>query len=435
MTMSGRTLSRLVASICLTIAFCGSAWAQADNSFSPYSIFGVGDMAHQGSAYNQSMAGVGVALRSNRFINIVNPASVTARDSLAFMADYSMYGDNKVFSQGGVKSVNNVFNINDLVLSFPLWDHSAMMVGITPYSSTGFSSSFSYPDGNIGTISFSADGSGSLYKGFAAAGVTLFKRLSLGAEFDCYFGSVTKTYNTSISDKSYNSIQNSTTLQASALGGKFGLQYEQPIGQKVTLALGATYSTGADLKGYYTDERYSVGSVSADTLYYKSDTLGLTRKAKIASELAVGVSFKYADKLMVAFDYSRSDWANTGIENISGFSKTSSPFETCLSESYRLGMEFVPNRNDIRYYFNRVAYRAGAYYKKDYFTCNGQQINSMGLTFGVTLPVFRWYNGLTLGFELGQRGALREQLVRERYFNFSIGVNIFDIWFQKPRYE
>ena len=149
----------------------------------------------------------------------------------------------------------------------------------------------------------------------------------------------------------------------------------------------------------------------------------------------MGVSFKYADKLMVAFDYSRSDWTNTGIENISGFSKTSSPFETCLSASYRLGMEFVPNRNDIRYYFNRVAYRAGAYYKKDYFTCNGQQINSMGLTFGVTLPVFRWYNGLTLGFELGQRGALREQLVRERYFNFSIGVNIFDIWFQKPRYE
>ena len=59
----------------------------------------------------------------------------------------------------------------------------------------------------------------------------------------------------------------------------------------------------------------------------------------------------------------------------------------------------------------------------------------MGLTFGVTLPVFRWYNGLTLGFEIGQRGALREQLVRERYFNFSIGVNIFDIWFQKPKYE
>ena len=419
-----------MASICLIIAFCGPAWAQADNSFSPYSIFGVGDMAHQGSAYNQSMAGVGVAIRSNRYLNILNPASVTARDSLAFMADYSMYGDNKVFSQGGVKSVNNIFNINDLALSFPLWSHSAMMVGITPYSSTGFSSSFSYPDGNIGNISFSADGSGSIYKGFAAAGVTLFKRLSLGAEFDCYFGNITKTYTTSISDNSYNLIPNSTTLQASALGGKFGLQYEQRLGQKATLSLGATYSTGADLKGYYnyTDERYSVGASI-------SDTLGLTRKAKIASEIAAGVAFRYGDKLMVAFDYSRSDWTNTGIENISGFSKTSSPFETCVSESYRLGMEYVPNRNDIRYYFNRVAYRAGAYYKTDYFTCNGQQINSMGLTFGVTLPVFRWYNGLTLGFEVGQRGALREQLVRERYFNFSIGVNIFDIWFQKPKYE
>lgn len=427
-------MSAFVLLLCASFA----AHGQAYSGYSPYSIFGVGDLSRQGTAYNRTMGGAGVATRSNRFINILNPAAVTARDSLAFMADFSLYGDNKVFAQNDIKSVNNTFNINDCVISFPLWSTSAMMVGISPYSDTGFGYSFDYTDpdviGQTGNISYSASGNGSIYKLFAAAGITFWDRLSVGAEMDYYFGNLTKTFTTSISDASYNSIKGSTSLQASAVGGKFGLQYEQPLGSKSKITFGATYSTGAKMRGYYEDARFSAGYAASDTLYYKMDTLGVTRSARIASEIGAGVSFKYADKWMLAFDYTRSDWRNSGIENISGFS-SSSPFATSLSEAYRLGFEIVPNRNDIRYYLNKVAYRAGAYYKKENFLLNGKTISSMGVTLGATLPIYRWYNGLTLGVEFGQRGSLSDGLIRERYVNFSVGVNIFDIWFQKPMYE
>lgn len=436
--MSARTLNRLISAFVLLLCASVAVHGQAYSGYSPYSIFGVGDLSRQGTAYNRTMGGVGVATRSNRFINILNPAAVTARDSLAFMADFSLYGDNKVFAQNDIKSVNNTFNINDCVISFPLWNTSAMMLGISPYSDTGFGYSFDYTDpdviGQTGNISYSASGSGSIYKLFTAAGITLWDRLSVGAEMDYYFGNLTKRFVTSLSDASYNSISGSTSLQASAIGGKFGVQYEQPIGTKGKLTLGATYSTGANMRGYYEDARFSVGYAASDTLYYKMDTLGVGRSARIASEVGVGLSFRYADKWMLAFDYARSDWRSSGIESISGFS-SNSPFATSLSESYRLGFEIVPNRNDIRYYFNKVAYRAGAYYKKENFLLNGKTISSMGVTLGATLPVYRWYNGLTLGVELGQRGSLSDGLIRERYFSFSVGVNIFDIWFQKPRYE
>ena len=62
-------------------------------------------------------------------------------------------------------------------------------------------------------------------------------------------------------------------------------------------------------------------------------------------------------------------------------------------------------------------------------------VNSVGLTLGITLPVFRGYNGLSLGIDMGQRGSLRGNMVRERYVTFVVGFNIFDIWFQKPRYN
>jgi hypothetical protein len=42
---------------------------------------------------------------------------------------------------------------------------------------------------------------------------------------------------------------------------------------------------------------------------------------------------------------------------------------------------------------------------------------------------------LTLGVDLGQRGSTNGNMVRERFLNFNIGINIFDIWFIKPRYD
>ena len=92
-------------------------------------------------------------------------------------------------------------------------------------------------------------------------------------------------------------------------------------------------------------------------------------------------------------------------------------------------------QNDIRYYLRRCAYRAGVYFDKAYYKAGGHSVNTMGLTIGMTLPIFRLNNGLTLGLDLGQRGTTSDGLVRERYVTFSVGFNIHDIWFKKPQYE
>ena len=385
------------------------------------------------------MGGVGIAGRNNRYLNIMNPAAVTARDSLSFMSSFSLNVNNRIYRQGDAISANNIFNINDVVISFPIQRASAMMLGIVPYSDVGYEFSEIYTDpelvGSVGEVGSAATGIGSVYKAFAAAGVTFLKRISIGAEMDYYFGKITKSYVTKFGDSSYQSISNNNVLQLNGIGGKFGLQYEQPFGNDVSLVLGATYSTGANLRGYFEDSRYSEGTASIDTISFRIDTMGVTRHASLASEIGVGISLKKTNKWMFEADYTRSDWRNSGMENISGYNLGSIPFSTSVSEAYRVGFEYIPNINDIRYYFNRVAYRVGAYYKKEYFALSGHQIASMGITLGATLPVFRWYNGLSFGVEFGQRASLTGNLTRERYVNFSIGINIFDIWFQKPQYE
>ena len=421
------------------MCICVRAQEGAHGAYSPYSIYGIGDISKEGTAFNKGMGGTGIATRNKRFINYLNPASVTARDSLSFMADFGLSQKNTVYKQGDIKSANNTFNIYDFVMSFPIYRSSAFMVGITPFSDVGydFSSIETDPEiiGNTGTITYDSFGSGSIYQVFFGAGVTFWKRLSLGAEAIYYFGNIDKVTNMDYSNSSYRSINSGNDLSINAFTGKFGLQYEQKIAGNVSMTLGATYRLGTGMKGYATEYRYANLSSVSDTLRYNVDTLA-SSGLRIADEIGVGIALKGGDKWSVEFDYLRSDWTRSGFDGARGFGVSGdSKFSSTVSQSFRAGFELVPNRNDIRYFFKRCAYRGGIYYDQSYYKLDGNNVNSMGITLGITLPVFRWYNGLTLGVDLGQRASARNNMIRERYAMFVVGFNIHDIWFQKPKYN
>ena len=440
---------RKVEKIFLVLVFfvmsvCAFAQSGTYGAYSPYSIYGVGEISKQGTAYNRSMGGVGIAARNNRFINITNPAAVTARDTLSFMADFGLTQKNTLFSQSSLRSAKNTFNIYDFAMSFPIWRSSAFMVGITPFSDVGYDFSHIEKDpeiiGNTGNITYDSYGTGSVYQLFLSAGATFWKQFSFGAELIYYFGNIDKVTNMDYSDASYRSINSGSDLAIRGVTGKFGLQYEQKLGGDVSMVLGATYRLGTNVRGYATNYQYANQSSLSDTLSFKVDTLKHTG-LRFGDELGVGIAIKGGDKWSAEFNYTRSDWRNTGMDTAPGFAvKGNMNFTGAVSQSFRAGFEIVPNRNDIRYYMRRCAYRAGVYLDQEYYKVNGNHVNTYGLTLGVTLPVFRWYNGISVGVDFGQRAYNpkhynNKNIIREQYVAFNLGFNIHDIWFQKPRYN
>ena len=435
-----RKIERIfILSVFLIISVCAHAQSGTYGAYSPYSIFGIGNISKEGTAFNKSMGGVGIATRNKRFINYMNPAAVTARDSLAFMGDFGLSQSNTAFSQGDLKSAKNTFNIYDFVLSFPIYRSSAFMVGITPYSDVGYDFSSIITDqdiiGQTGNITEDSYGTGSIYQLFAGAGATFWKSFSVGAEVIFMFGNLDKVTNMNFSNSSYRSLNSGNELTIRGITGKFGLQYEQKLGGNISMIAGATYRMGSKVRGYAVDYRYATQSSVTDTLRYNTDTLK-NSGLRFGDEIGVGIAVKGGDRWCAEFNYTRSDWRNTGMDKADGFSGIGkSSFSTTVSNSFRAGFEIVPNRNDIRYYFRRCAYRAGVYYEQSYYKLDGNNVNSLGLTLGITLPVYKWYNGISLGVDLGQRASKKGDMIRERYATFNIGFNIHDIWFQKPRYN
>ena len=111
---------------------------EALGTFTPYSLFGIGELEKQGTSYNKGMGGIGIGVRDNRVINYTNPAAITARDTLSFMLDFGISQKNFYNTDGNVNSAFNTANMNNLMFTAPIKNKSAFIVGISPYSNIGY---------------------------------------------------------------------------------------------------------------------------------------------------------------------------------------------------------------------------------------------------------------------------------------------------------
>ena len=408
----------------------------AQSGYSPYSLFGFGDLVRQGTTYNLSMGGIGIADRNVRYINLLNPAAVTAREMKSFMMDFGLENRNTIYRGGDVRSASNTFNMHHIVATLPIATHSAFKLGVMPVSSVAYDfRSLETSDqilSQVGDIQYDRMGNGGINQAFLGAGVTLWRRLSLGADIQYYFGKINRSsVATFKSSNSYRGISSGWDYNVSCFGGKFGLQYTQPLSNALSAVVGVTYDVSTKLRGH--EIRYAKGesTSSTDTVVYEKHSLDNYR---IPSELGAGISLRYADQWMVGFDYTRQDWTGISFGGYPGVD-----FTTGVAQNFRAGFEYTPNRYDVRsgfgHFLRRLTYRGGAYREVSYLTLGGSPVASTGVTLGFGIPVFRYYNSINFGVDFGQRGTLVGDQIRERYFLFTISFNLHDIWFIKPLYN
>lgn len=402
-------------------------------TYTPYSLFGIGEIEKQGTALNRGMGGIGVGVRDNRFINYLNPASITERDTLAFMIDFGLSQKNFYNSDGKTSSAYNTFNMHNIILTAPIYKKSALIIGITPYSNIGYKFEATEKNqelvANYGDIKYQKYGEGSVNQFFIGAAMNVFKNFSVGAQFVYYFGALDRYSNVIFNTApGMRNVETGWDYSLGAISANLGLQYFTNIGKDFTLTAGATYRLKTDLKGDLTKFAYASENTQRDTILHE---LQSDAKITIPAEFAMGVSIRKKDKWLLGVDYMRQDWTKTTFAELS----KGVDFRPVSANYYKLGFEYIPNKYDIRYYMKRVTYRFGAYYEQSYIQLGNRQVNAGGFTFGMSLPIYRLYNAINLAVDLGQRGSVKDHMVRERYVQFIINISLHDIWFRKHRYE
>lgn len=402
-----------------TLALAGAVSAIQAQEQSPYSMMGYGVLNDHVSASQRAMGGIGYALRSPRQINVKNPASYAAIDTMTFLFDIGANVGAVHSSESGLTAKKTLGGLDYVTLQVPIGKWMGASIGMLPYSSVG------YKFGNeIANGESTYQGSGGLseaYLGYAARPV---KGLSLGFNIGYIWGNVINDVYASDDTGASMSLYE-TVLKVRDYNMQFGIQYGATFARNHTLTLGLTYTLGHDVHGNGYGVKYDVVQQSA-----KPDTIGaqgLKNRYTLPWAIGAGLAYQWNNRLTIGADFTYQPWADAKFEGIEDFSN---PLKFANRYKSNLGGEFIPGHRGN--YFKRIAYRLGAYYSQDYMMIGSNNVKEYGITCGFGLPT-PMRTCVNLGFEYRHRSTTPISTVGENYFMVTLGIALNEIWFVPSR--
>lgn len=395
---------------------------------SVYSIFGIGDLVPNSFAKQSGMGRAGVALASDGFINIQNPASLTAFDSTSVLMDIGFTAERNRINSGVnddddlVKTFDG--NLDHFALAFPVAKWWGATVGIKRFSEIGYSigtsTVFEGLDYEVGT---EFTGSGGISQAFFNNSFRLGKNLSLGFSFSYLMGNLDQTEITELSDLGFNDVYTTNSYYLNNIYWSFGMLYNIHLGGNM-LSLGLTYAPSQNLLASY-DHEVTLETSDDSQVLTDEDTKSY-HSYTIPGSLSAGLAFNFNSKLKLVADYEIQEWSDN-----STFIRASNLTDR---SAYHVGLEYSPNAGNYASYLEKVQYRIGGYMENSYILVKDNQIKDYGITFGLGLPFQNEKSRMNLAVELGTLGTLSDGLIREYYAGFSLDFILHSNWFQKRKY-
>ena len=433
--MINRTKSLLI----LLFIFSAFAASAQSTSSSPYSKFGLGDLQQQSLPQNMGMGGIATGVRTlgaYNNINMLNPASYSAIGLTTI--DIGAYATINKLSNSSATQTGADFRLNHLAFAIPVTrGTSALSFGLLPYSDLGYNfKQVTKIDTN--TVNSIYAGEGGLSKAYLGYGFNLFKHLNLGFNVGYIFGNLRQTSSVEIPNYIYSSF-NTGIEQSQSIKGlnyDYGLQYELSLSTTSKIVLGYSGSLKSTLTSsskyistqYQVDPTTGVADVARDTV---SNRQGSNTKIALPLVQNFGISYQKEGHYLIGADYSRGNWSqltvggvNQNLNNI---------------ESYHIGGQITPNINALNSYLAVMDYRLGYQYSKTYVRTSATDINASVFTFGLGLPIRSQsrtaFYKVNFATEIGQRGTLANNLIKENFYNFRLSFLLNDRWFNKFKFD
>ena len=404
-----------------------SAGAQ-NNTASPYTRFGYGELADRSFGAGRAMGGIGVGLRSPKQINPMNPASYSCMDSLTFIFDFGVSLQSATYKDASNKFKKLNGNVEYIALQFPITRWLAMSAGLLPYSFVGYEfGEISQVDGQSYVNMYS--GTGGLNDLYGGLSIDVWKkRLAIGANFGYLFGNVEHLQQTQFGgDDSTTPYQNYRTQRIEVRDMKmdFGVQYTHPLSATESLTFGVTYSPKNRLnaKTYDTRELRNGNTV----VTYERDTIqGATYD--LPNSFGFGVSYMKINKLLLAADFLYENWGDASYQGATDAFQN----RTRLA----IGAEYLPEYRG-RNYFQAIRYRAGFHYGDSYIKVSpenggkGSGYKEYGASIGLGFPMLDNRSMVNVAFEYVKVKPGEAFMIDEQYFRVTLNYTFNERWFFK----
>lgn len=403
---------------------------------SPYSQYGLGVLSDQSQGQSRGMGGVGIGLRSNRYVNSLNPASYSSIDSLTMIIDAAVSGQVTNFKEGGKRVNANNADFEYIVASFRLMRRMGMSVGVLPYTNIGYNYSSKDPIGTSTTTSTETySGEGGIHQAYVGIGYNVFKGLSIGANFAYLWGDYSRSVTIASSDAYVRTMTRTYSANVTSYKIDFGAQWQQQLNKADLLTVGAVYGLGHNIGG---NPQMTTTTTDPQTSESSTNTASAPKGLSIPHYIGIGASLLHSNSLLIAADYTLQKWGSLDYPVANNNSATYDMSGNQLKDRHKVavGAEWTPNAVS-RNFLKRINYRIGASLSTPYIKVNGQDgPKEYSVSAGFGIPIANsWSNRSILNISGQWTHGSAAGLITENTFRINIGLTFNERWFMKWKVE
>ncbi|MBO7602071.1 MAG: outer membrane protein transport protein [Bacteroidaceae bacterium] len=414
----------------LSFLIAGVAFAQ-NNTNSPYSRYGYGQLADLGASNSRAMGGVAYGLRDKAHTNFANPASYTAIDSLTFVFEAGLSLQNTNFDNGTFKTNAKNTSFDYISMHFRVGNKFGMSLGLLPYTNVGYDMSNETKDATDKEKTYVTNyfGDGGLHQAYVGLAYKINRKLSIGANIYYLWGDVnhammqTFPYNTD----AYG-VMKREHVGVNSVKFDIGAQYSHQFGKKDFITFGAVFSPGYNL----TNTTYVQDILGNSSAIINGATSGMTVnetvldvKSGIPTSFGVGVAYTRDDRLTVGMDVSYQLWSKVS------FMGNEDAFVDRTKIS--VGAEYLPNPIGSNI-LKRIKYRVGAYYNAPYYKLDGVRASKeWGVSAGFSIPIMRSRSYVNISGQYARVNGQTANFIHENQLRVNIGITFNERWFYKTR--
>jgi len=433
-----------------------SLTAAAQNGVnSPYSRYGFGMQADRAMGFNKGMSGVAQGFRDGQIVNVANPASYSAVDSLTALIDLGLTLQNGNFKIGDVQQNARNTSLDYAAFHFRATKNVGVALGILPYTNISYSMTSNSEEltGNENiTSSYTFKGEGGLHQAFIGTGWAVSNSLSVGMNGSFLFGDYSHINTMSFNDQSAYSLIRGYSADISTWMLDAGFQFVQPLNKTDKLVLGFTYGLGHNINNQAIRYTETYNSSSAVTEGYSADTL--KNAFQLPHTFSVGMTYYKGTKWQIGADFELQKWSDCKFpaqDAIGQYVTTKGQ----LNDKMRIavGCSYIPNAKGSSL-TEKMTYKFGGFYSKSYANADQSLLKTdkpyeFGLSAGISIPISNrnvWYNIPKLNFSVqwvhsnipyvsAMSNTPTVSKLTENYLRFSIGMSFSERWFYKHRME
>lgn len=447
--------------------------AQEGDLLSPYSAYGLGDLAPQGFARQSVLGGMGLGISNPYQLNASVPSSYSNLLRPVFASGLRA---RRVQEDVGESTFSrSVAQFMGLGFGAPINDGSwGIGFGIVPLTNVGYRLSNMAPLADGQQVEFEYTGSGGLSKMYGGLSKRIWhkkdtiraldQKILLGAQLNYKFGTITNSRRAIYPSNSGYFNTNSTASvivrdPAFDLSAQYVIVFKDTVMRKVRsdsgqvskrpskrdmkLTVGGYFSPEASLNARRTDltTSYFLTPLGVEVTL---DTIDFVDRAEgtitLPSAIGFGVGLSIDDKWMYAVEIRYQDWEQLRVD-VEGWEL---PSKLGSRTSYTIGVSYTPSsllRPFGSSFFEKTSYSLAVRKEDDYLVINNSQLESYALTVGASFPLYfaKTRSRLTIGTELGTRGETENGGIRETYAELIVGVSITpdlrEKWFKKRRLD